>query len=128
MGVIIKKLAHRLAHISELVSQNFDYIGFCNASTLAGGVWFNGNKALPPLVWQVEFLPDIRREVISEQSPEVQLTNSDLEMAGVVLHFLVLEDLVPKLTHCQAVIGCDNSPAVAWTWRMTTWASSPMAH
>jgi hypothetical protein len=49
-------------------------------------------------------------------------------MAGVLLHYLVLEEIVPDLSRRQAVIGCNNSPAVAWTQRMATRASSPVAH
>jgi hypothetical protein len=49
-------------------------------------------------------------------------------MAGLLLHHLVLEDLLPDLSQRQAVIGCDNSPAVAWMRRMATRASSLVAH
>jgi hypothetical protein len=63
----------------------------------------------------VEFPPDITAEVVSDSNPHGKLTNSDLEMAGVLLHYLALEQLVPNLVHTQAVVGCDNLRAVAWT-------------
>jgi hypothetical protein len=83
---------------------------------------------VPPSVWRVEFPPDITSQVLSEKNPDGQLTNSDLEMAGVLLQYLVLEEPVPNLSRRQAVIGCDNSLAVAWMRRMAAQASSPVAH
>jgi hypothetical protein len=44
------------------------------------------------------------------------------------LHYLALEQCVPDLMRLQAVIGCDNTPSVAWTRRMATRASSPVSH
>jgi hypothetical protein len=127
-GVLIQELAHRPTHVSELVARDFDYVGFCDASAFrAGGVWFSGNKPLHPAVWQVEFPPDITSQVISDSNPDGVLTNSDLELAGVLLHYLALEQIVLELQHIQVAIGCDNIPAVAWTTRMAMRASSPIA-
>jgi hypothetical protein len=128
-GALIIDLARRPTHVSELVAHNLDYIGFCDASAFgAGGVWFSGTRAIQPSVWRLEFPVDITNQVISDQNPTGVLTNSDLEMAGVLLHYLALEQIVPDLTHAQAAIGYDKSPAVAWTKQMTTWASSPVAY
>jgi hypothetical protein len=128
-GTLIQELARRPTHVSELVAQDFNYVGFCDASAFgAGGVWFSGNKSIPPSVWRVEFPADITAQVVSQKNPRGVLTNSDLEMAGVLLHYLALEEIVPDLRHAQVAIGCDNSPAVAWTKKMATHASSPVAH
>jgi hypothetical protein len=130
-GVLIAELARRPTHVSELVAHEFNYVGFCDASAFgAGGVWFSGNKHIPPTVWHVEFPPDITAEVVSDKNPNGKLTNSDLEMAGVLMHYLALEQIVPDLVlmRSQAVIGCDNTPAVAWTRHMATQASSPVSH
>jgi hypothetical protein len=127
-GVLIQELAQRPTHVSELVAGNFDYVGFCDASAFgAGGVWFSGDKPLRPAVWRVEFPPDITSQVVSDSNPTGALTNSDLELAGVLLHYLALEQVVPDLQHVRVAIGCDNTPAVAWTTRMATRASSPIA-
>jgi hypothetical protein len=61
---------------------------------------------------------------MAPQLPEINLvsgclTNSDLELAGVVLHYCVLESAVGDLMlHSRAGIFCDNTPAVYWTDRM----------
>lgn len=124
---LLKSLSSRPTHVAELVHRDDDYIGFCDASAFgAGGVWFGGAKPLDPVVWRVVFPKDITEAVVSDSNPKGRLTNSDLEMAGVLLHQLVLERLVP-MRHCRSVIHCDNTPAVSWSTRMTCRAESRVA-
>eukprot|EP00978_Attheya_sp_CCMP212_P043438 scaffold283737_cov43-Attheya_sp.AAC.1 len=47
-------------------------------------------------------------------------------MAGVLIHTLVLETLVP-LKHCRAVALCDNTPAVLWSTKWSCKAESSVA-
>jgi len=75
----------------------------------------------------VQFPPDITAAVVSDSNPTGSLTNSDLEMAGVLLHHLVLETLI-RTKHCHLATLCDNSPSVAWVNRMAAKSSSPVAH
>jgi hypothetical protein len=50
-GAMIQELARRPTHVSELVAQDFDFVGFCDASAFgAGGVWFSCNRSIPPSV------------------------------------------------------------------------------
>jgi hypothetical protein len=128
-GELIQELTRCPTHISELVDQDADYIDLCDASTFsAGGIWFSGNKSLAPLVWRFEFPTDIMAQVISDQNPTGVLTNSDLEMACIILHYMTLEQLGVDLWHASTTIGCDNSAVVAWTKQMATQASSPGAY
>jgi hypothetical protein len=48
----------------------------------------------PTIIWRVEWPEDIGNNVVSFDNPSGTITNSDLEMAGMLLHFLVLEHLV----------------------------------
>jgi hypothetical protein len=84
--------------------------------------------SLAPSLWQVGFPPDITSQVISDKNPAGVLTNSDLKMAGVLYHFLALEQMGVPLRHASVTIGCDNSPAVAWTQRMAARAASPVVY
>jgi len=72
---------------------------------------------LPPLVWRVEFPPEIQQEVVSQQAPRGSITNSDLEMVGLLLQWLVLERVV-DLRHAHVACWCDNTPTVAWTTKL----------
>ena len=58
--------------------------------------------------------------VVSSSNSEGRLTNSDLEMAAVLLQFNVLETCVPTLQHVKTVIHSDYSPSVAWATTMAT--------
>ena len=93
-------------------------------------VWsrLGADSELTPLVWRVQWPKDITDDVVSFKTPSGKLTNSDLEMAGVLLQEAVLEAyLGTDLAHVQTAIGCDNSPAVAWTIRMETRSDSSIA-
>ena len=103
-GTLIKVLGQCPTHCRELIVDDLGYIGYCDASKLgAGGVWLSGTHWLAPVVWRVQWPDDIRQQVVSFDNPSGTLTNSDLEMAGMVLHYLVLEHLVAlKHVHIAA--------------------------
>jgi hypothetical protein len=126
---LIKSLATRPTHVNELGFSNEDYVGYCDASAFgAGGVWFSGRLSLNPTVWRVQWPADITSNVISDTNPLGTITNSDLEMAGVLVHQLVLEQMV-DMRHKRSIIHCDNSPSVSWATRMSARGNSPtIAH
>jgi hypothetical protein len=128
-AAVIRDLARRPTHVSELTQHDLHYTGYCDASAFgAGGVWFGASSELDPTVWRVQWPKDITKNVVSFNNPTGRLTNSDLEMAGVLLQTAVLEaQLGTDMAHIQTAIGCDNSPAVAWTSRMATRSESPIA-
>jgi hypothetical protein len=80
-------------------------------------------RTLSPIVWRVEWPEDIRNNVVSFDNPTGTITNSDLEMAGMLLHFLVLEHLV-KLKHVHVATWCDNTPTVSWTNKLSSSCSA----
>jgi hypothetical protein len=70
---------------------------------------------------------DIRDNVISESNPTGTLTNSDVELAAILIHHLVLERAM-ALRHVKTVTFSDNSPAVAWVSKMTTRAELDVSY
>jgi hypothetical protein len=130
VAAVIRDLSRRPTHITELTQQPLHYIGYCDASAFgAGGVWFGAKNPLSPIVWRVQWPRDITRKVVSFDNPSGTITNSDLEMAGVLLQETVLEaHLGPEaMRGIQTAIGSDNSPAVAWTTRMASRSASPIS-
>jgi hypothetical protein len=125
---VIRDLASRPTHVSELVQGSLDYASCCDASAWrVGRVWFGGDEELPSIVWRQRWPQDITDAVVSTTNPDGHLTNSDLEMAGVVLQEAVLEAALlgpAKMQGAQTAIGCDNSPVVAWTTRMASRSAS----
>jgi hypothetical protein len=127
-GVLIRDLASRPTHVSKLVQNPLDYVGYCDASGWdMGGLWFGGRQTLEATVWRVKWPADITTSIISDSNPSGTITNSDLEMAGVLMHESVLEEALgaEAMVTAQMAIGCNNSAAVAWTQRMATHSKSP---
>ena len=84
----------------------------------AGGVWFTGACPLQPTMWWVPWPNSIRAALVSFQNPSGTISNSDLEMAGMLLHYLVPEQLAP-LHHVHIATWCDNTPTVSWTNKLS---------
>jgi hypothetical protein len=119
---LVTTLAARPTHVREILpAKDPDYIGYCDASAFgAGGVWFSGTSPVPETVWQLQWQPDITAAIFSQSNPTGAQTNSDLEMAAVVLHLIVLEPLVPSVHHKLMQIHRDNTLSVAWLTKMAT--------
>jgi hypothetical protein len=113
LRTLIKSLATRPTHVDELVRRTHSAAGTTDASSEgAGGIWFR--NGLPPTVWRVNWPVEVRARYKSGI-----LTNSDLEMAAIVLMMLVLEGLT-DLTRQHTLIFSDNTPAVSWTTRLVS--------
>jgi hypothetical protein len=119
-GTLIRLLDSRPTHCRELIVHDPGFVGYCDASKLgAGGIWLAGILHLSLVVWRVEWPSDIRANVISFANPTGTITNSDLEMAAMLLHFLVLEHL-ECLKHVHVAAWCDNTPTVSWTNKLSS--------
>jgi hypothetical protein len=86
----------------------------------------SGDLSLPPIVWRVPFSASITARVISDHNPKGDLTNSDLEMAAVLLHYMVLTQQV-DMRYIRTGVWSDNTPTVAWTTRMADHSQAPTA-
>ena len=119
---MIRLVGTRPTHLKQLVADEPGYIGYCDASKRgAGGVWFCGTDRndLEPVVWRVPWPQDIKDQVVSFDNPTGTITNSDLEMAGLLLHYLVLENLT-DLKHVHVAAWCDNTPTVSWANKLNS--------
>ena len=114
---LLKELAQRPTHIREIVAKSVDFYGYCDAcNTGAGGVWLPLDRDCEPFIWRVQWPPDIVRKLTEYD----QLSISDAECAGVLLHQLALEQAIGHLKHVKTVTFCDNTPAVSWVTRMAS--------
>ena len=46
------------------------------------------------------------------------ITNSDLDMAGLLMLWLVMEEVCPKLQSAYVELFSDNSPTIGWVKRL----------
>lgn len=68
-----------------------DYVGVTDASGHGlGGVIIGENCAVPPTVFRLQWPKDISDNIVSDDNPTGTITNSDLEMAGLLMLWLVL--------------------------------------
>jgi hypothetical protein len=96
-----------------------DYIGITDASGYgAGGCVIGENKAVPPTVFRFQWPTDITNDIVSDKNPNGRITNSDLEMAGLLLLWLVMEDVCPTVADAHVALFSDNSPTVHWVQRL----------
>ena len=96
-----------------------DYVGITDASGHgAGGCIIGENKSVPSTIFRFQWPPDISTAIISDDNPDGSITNSDLEMAGLLLLWLVMEDVCLTLTNAHVALFSDNSPTVHWVQRL----------
>ena len=108
----------------ELVHGEPAYIGIVDASKGGvGGVVFGHLEECKPTVFRFEWPAEIQAKVQTQENPSGTITNSDLEMAGLLLVWLVMEAVVPSLRHKHVALLSDNSPSVSWVTRLASKSS-----
>ena len=60
---------------------------------------------------------------INELSHKGNITNLDLEMSGLLMLLLVMEEACPKLQAAYVALFSDNSHTIGWVNRLTTRSS-----
>ncbi len=74
----------------------------------------------------MQFSTYITSQVVTVDNPRGTLTNSELEMAAVLLHYMVLQQEV-DLRYVRTGVWSDNTTTVAWTTRMADHSQAPTA-
>ena len=107
--------------VMQLVADEPWFIGYSDACGLgAGGIWCSGTKQLAPILWQVEWPPDIKTSLITSENRSRTITINDLELAGIVLNWMALEQTNINLLNAHIATFCDNTSAVSWSYKMRT--------
>ena len=118
-STIISAIAAEPTPLAQLIPACPDVLGKVDASKKgAGGIWWSTNNEFPPIVWQVEFPPELQRNLEHQAKGNVNATNSDYEALGFVMAFLVLEQHV-SVRHKHIDLCCDNTPTVSWMRRLS---------
>ena len=95
---ILQESTSRPIRCRKLVAGWPDFIGVVDASSHGvGGVITGELLECPPTVFRLQWPPDITTNVISYATPKGTITFSDLELAGLVLLWLVMEHVCPSL-------------------------------
>ena len=95
-----------------------DYVGITDASGHGlGGVIIGEGLQATPTVFRMQWPPDISDSIVSDDNPTGSITNSDLEMAGLLVLWLVMEE-VCDVKDSHVALFSDNSPTVHWVQRL----------
>jgi hypothetical protein len=78
------------------------------------------NLACTPVVFCWEWPEDIKQGIKTLANPSGRLSNSDLEMAGLVILWLVMEGVCVDLREKWVTLFSDNSPTVGWVTRLAS--------
>ena len=113
----------------ELVDGWPHYIGYTDASNMGfGGIVFGEDSEIPPTVFRGQWPDDVRKEIVSVGNRNGRLSINDLEMAGLLFTFLVMEAVCPSLHEKHVAMFSDNQPSVSWVDRMASRKSEAGAH
>ena len=105
----------------DLVAAWPDYIGIIDTSSHGvGGVIIGELSELPPTVFRFQWPPEISADIVSSTNPKGRITNSDLEMVGLLLLWLCMEGIALDLAHKHVALFSNNSPAVSWVTKMAS--------
>ena len=120
---VVQYLAKHPTPVSLLVPQYPNYLQYTVACRIgAGGVICLGLDETKYIVWKFQWPTKI-----TNLFDKGTLTINDLELAGLVLGWLVLEYITPDLAYKHVGSFCDNTSAVAWAQKGHTTTSIPAA-
>ena len=115
LRAMFKVMSRTPTKCSQLVPGKPAYIGYTDACKYgAGGVWLSGTKTIRPIVWRIKWPPEV-----VQAFEEGKTFVNELEMAGLLISYLVLEMVVP-MRDTHSALWCDNSSTVSWTGKMNS--------
>ena len=104
----------RPTYLAEIVQRLPTDIGFADASGLgAGRVWIDPNEGGLNYVWRLPWPEDIRVDLVSFENPQGRITNSDLELAALVLQEATFPFVFTNPAWRAPFNVSDNTPTVA---------------
>ncbi len=121
---ILRESTKRPTRCQELVAGWPDFDGVVDASSHGvGGVIIGELSECSPTIFCLKWPPDISEDVISKSNPTGKITNSDLELAGLTILWLVMEHICSLLTKKPVALFSNNSPTVSWVHCMASCSS-----
>ena len=105
-------LHSRPTRVEELIADEPAGIGAVDASGSGmGGVWFVPD--MRPLVWRRKFNPSVQKNLVTATHPTGTVSNSDLELVGIVAHQDILAQHVDVDLLTFAIVGNNAASLVS---------------
>jgi hypothetical protein len=86
----------------------------------SGGVVFGNLSVFKPTNFQWQWPDNVRAQLISHENPKGTITNSDLEMAGLLPLWLTMEGVCGPLQEKRIAMFGDRSPLIDWVKRLAS--------
>ena len=129
-------ISNRPTRIAEIIPLNPCAKGYHDASGQgAGGVWFcnpelcprQGTQPTQPLVWRLQWPHDILSNLVTTSNPHGSVTNSDLELAGGLLHLDVIAQSF-DIRERTILSNTDNLATLFWQRKGNATTLKPPSH
>ena len=128
-------ICNRKTRIAEVVPLNPCALGYHDAAGPgAGGVWYPNPELTPrtgliaqPLVWRLKWPQDIIDNLVTEHNPKGTVTNSDLELAGGLLHLDIAAQHF-DIRERTILSKTDNLATMFWQRKGSATSTKPPAH
>ena len=116
-------LCHRPTHLAEIVPQEPTLLGTTDAAKAGmGGVYYDPQGTA--YVWRAPFSPDVQARLVSAANLQGDITNSDLEHAGILTQLAIMANN-HEVRYATLAIGADNTPAVSRMNKGATMTQGP---
>ena len=131
-----ENISTRPTRIAELVPLPPSAEGQHDVSGLgAGGIWFPGSSLNPrqgyvaatPIVWRYEWPHRISYKLVTAENPNGTITNSDLELAGGLIHLDCISQCYDVRERTVLSKG-DNLSTTFWERKGSTSTNAPPAY
>jgi hypothetical protein len=124
---LLQSLAARPTRIAELVPDEPWCLGASDASGDGmGGVWLSDGE-VGPILWRERFPTTVTNDLVSSKNRGGTITNSDLELSGVLAHTDVLVQAHDVRERTVAILS-DNMSAVSWSRKGSVTTRAPAAY
>ena len=124
---LLTNISSRPTRIAEIVPLKASALGHHDASELgAGGAWFPHTTLTPripykplPILWRYEWPQTIKSKLQTASNPTGTITNSDLELAGGLLHLDALAHTY-DIRESTVLSKTDNLATLFWQRKGST--------
>ena len=121
---LLRESTTRPTRCKELIVGWPDFIGVADAlSHGIGGIVVGKNSSCIPTVFRFKWPDAIKTDLLTFENPNGKLTNSDLEMAGLLLLWLVMEAVCPDMEEWRVALFSHNSPTISWVEHLASRSS-----
>jgi len=128
--LLANTLARHPTAIQSLVPNPPTFLGAVDASSAGlGGVWMPSPLAprhATPFVFRLPFPTSVQHRLVSATNPSGDITNSDLELAALIVGAAVLQQTYPT-RHSSLLCASDNASAVSWLLKGSTSSTAARA-